>query len=278
MPYCVKGGLPALRAAVAQHGRTVSSRMLLPGVLLAASAYVSLDARAAGAIHARERRSSGVVMMIGGMGSGADTVVRPPHAALVAPVAAAGDASLQSVVIQSGGLALNDVVRQTSAPVASRVMALSPIIDEAAHIAGVDSALLMAVIDVESGGNPQAVSPKGAAGLMQLMPGTGTRHGASDLLDPRQNVVAGARYLKELMREFGRLPLALAAYNAGEGAVQKYGGQIPPYAETMNYVPKVIARYRWYQDAASAAGTASVQAVPDGARGHFLLVGSGGAD
>jgi soluble lytic murein transglycosylase-like protein len=153
-------------------------------------------------------------------------------------------------------------------------MALSPIIDEAAHVADVDSALLMAVIDVESGGDPQAVSPKGATGLMQLMPGTGERHGASNLFDPRQNIAAGARYLRELTRQFGALPLVLAAYNAGEGAVQKYGGQIPPYAETMDYVPKVIARYNWYRAAKSSAGAASVQDVTPSARGRFLLVRS----
>ncbi|ABE33069.1 lytic transglycosylase domain-containing protein [Paraburkholderia xenovorans] len=274
----VKGGLAVLAGAVATRYCMASVRTLLPGVLIATSAYVSLDARAADATHARQRRSRGVVMMIGGMTSGGDTAVLPARAAPVAPLAAAGDAGRQSVVIQSGGLALNDVVRQTSASVASRVMALSPIINEAARVADVDSALLMAVIDVESGGNPQAVSPKGATGLMQLMPDTGARHGASDLFDPRQNVAAGARYLKALMRQFGGLPLALAAYNAGEGAVQKYGGQIPPYAETLNYVPKVIARYRWYRDAASFPATASVQAVPNGVHDRFLLVGSGGVD
>ncbi|WP_408284920.1 lytic transglycosylase domain-containing protein [Paraburkholderia aspalathi] len=145
-------------------------------------------------------------------------------------------------------------------------------IDEAARATDLDSALLMAVIDVESGGNPQAVSPKGATGLMQLMPNTGARHGASDLFDPRQNIAAGARYLKQLMRQFGDLQLVLAAYNAGEGAVQKYGGQIPPYAETMNYVPKVIARYMGYRDAISSTGTVSNRAIADSSRGRVLLV------
>jgi soluble lytic murein transglycosylase-like protein len=218
-------------------------------------------------------------MMIGGMRNGGNvaTETTPRVASAYAP-AASDDAGRESVVIQSGRPQLDDTVRQTSSEVAARVMALSPIINEAAHVADVDSALLMAVIDVESGGNPQAVSPKGATGLMQLMPGTGARHGASNLFDSRQNIAAGARYLKALMRQFGALPLALAAYNAGEGAVQKYGGQIPPYAETMNYVPKVIARYQWYRDASSSAGTASVQAVSNEARGRFILVGSGGAD
>jgi soluble lytic murein transglycosylase-like protein len=156
-------------------------------------------------------------------------------------------------------------------------MALSPMIDEAAHVTDLDSALLMAVIDVESGGNPQAVSPKGATGLMQLMPRTGERHGAFNLFDPRQNVAAGARYLKQLIGQFGELPLALAAYNAGEGAVQKYGGQIPPYAETMSYVPKVIARYAWYREAMSSKGAVSTREGTESANGRFVLVGSGTA-
>jgi soluble lytic murein transglycosylase-like protein len=277
MPQRVKDRLSTVRGAIARRYCLVPHRALL-GALIAASACIPLVAQAAGTATAHQHRSSGVVMMIGGMTSNGDPAVVPTRAASVEPLATSGNAGRQSVVMQAGRSALNDAVRQTSASVASRVMALSPIIDEAAHVADVDSALLMAVIDVESGGNPQAVSPKGATGLMQLMPGTGARHGASDLFDPRQNIAAGARYLNDLLRQFGGLPLALAAYNAGEGAVQKYGGQIPPYAETMNYVPKVIARYRWYQDASSSAGTASVQAVSNGGRGRFLLVGSGGAD
>ncbi|MGY6124061.1 lytic transglycosylase domain-containing protein [Paraburkholderia strydomiana] len=158
------------------------------------------------------------------------------------------------------------------------MIALSPIIDQAARAVGLDSALLMAVIEVESGGNPQAVSPKGATGLMQLMPGTGARLGASDLFDVRQNVAAGARFLKDLMRQFGDLSLALAAYNAGEGAVQKYGGQIPPYAETMTYVPKVMARYHWYRNgyrnAASSTATRFGEETPERANGRFFMVAS----
>ncbi|EIF35532.1 soluble lytic murein transglycosylase-like protein [Burkholderia sp. Ch1-1] len=274
MLHRVKDKLSVPRSAAAKRCR----RTLLRGVLSAAIACVPLGARAVDVASARERHSSGVVMMIGGMTSDGDTGMLPARAVSVAPLAAAGDAGRQSVVIQPGSPALNGAIRQTSALVALRVRALSPIIDEAARVVNVDSALLMAVIDVESGGDPQAVSPKGATGLMQLMPGTGARHGASNLFDPRQNIAAGARYLKELMRQFGELPLALAAYNAGEGAVQKYGGRIPPYAETMSYVPKVIARYRWYQDASFSADTVSVQTVPHDVRGRFLLIGPGGTN
>jgi len=129
----------------------------------------------------------------------------------------------------------------------SRVLTWIPVIDAAAGRYGVDRALLMAVIDVESGGNALAVSPKGARGLMQLMPATGAMQGASDLFDPAQNVLAGARLLDSLLATYGEITLALAAYNAGEGAVKKYGGTIPPYAETQRYVQRVLARLTYYQ-------------------------------
>jgi soluble lytic murein transglycosylase-like protein len=107
---------------------------------------------------------------------------------------------------------------------------------------------------------------------MQLMPDTGSRQGASNLFDPRQNIAAGARYLSQLMRQFGDLQLALAAYNAGEGAVQKYGGQIPPYAETMSYVPKVIGRYMHYRNTTSSMSDIPTTTSNDAVRGRFLLV------
>lgn len=118
-------------------------------------------------------------------------------------------------------------------------------IARAARASGVDPHLLHAVISVESGHNPRAVSPKGAAGLMQLMPDTARRYGVADRFDPDQNVMGGALYLRDLMLRFdNRLELVLAAYNAGEGAVQRYGRQIPPYPETRRYVPRVMHNYR----------------------------------
>lgn len=168
-----------------------------------------------------------------------------------------------SVIVLRDGSATTGSMQGRSNSVASRVMALSSLIGDAAKLVELDPALLMAVIDVESGGNPRAVSSKGATGLMQLMPRTGALHGAHDLFDPRQNVVAGARYLRALVGQFGNLALALAAYNAGEGAVQKYGGQIPPYAETMSYVPKVIARYRWYRTATGSSSVLPIDASSD---------------
>ena len=111
-----------------------------------------------------------------------------------------------------------------------------------------DPALLRAVINAESGYNPNAVSRRGAGGLMQLMPMTARRLGVANVFDPAENVVGGARYLVELLKLFDNdLQLALAAYNAGEAAVLKYGRRIPPYRETTEYVSKVVAFYRQYR-------------------------------
>lgn len=105
--------------------------------------------------------------------------------------------------------------------------------------------LLHAVIRAESAYDPQALSKKGARGLMQLMPGTADRYGVSDSWDPEQNLDGGARYLRDLLDMFDQdLKLAVAAYNAGENAVKKYGNKIPPYPETMQYVRKVVTFYQ----------------------------------
>ncbi|MDP3873578.1 MAG: lytic transglycosylase domain-containing protein [Pseudomonadota bacterium] len=110
---------------------------------------------------------------------------------------------------------------------------------------GVEAGLLNAVVAVESAYNPKAVSPKGAAGLMQLMPDTARRYGVTDRFDPDQNLLGGALYLRDLIARFdNQLELALAAYNAGEGAVERHGRRVPPFAETRRYVPKVLDHYR----------------------------------
>lgn len=120
----------------------------------------------------------------------------------------------------------------------------SEAISEVSRRIGVDAALLHAVISVESGYRDGAVSPKGASGLMQLMPATARRYGLTSLFDPAGNIQAGARYLRDLLAMFDNdVELALAAYNAGENAVIRHGRRIPPYAETRRYVPLVLAHY-----------------------------------
>jgi soluble lytic murein transglycosylase-like protein len=131
----------------------------------------------------------------------------------------------------------------------ARASQYDSIIEGAAVSASLEPNLLRAVIVVESGFNSRAVSKRGAVGLMQLMPATASRFGVSNLYDPKENVHAGARYLKFLMDRFGQnIRLALAAYNAGEDAVARSGGQIPPFTETMAYVPKVLKVYRMLTD------------------------------
>lgn len=109
---------------------------------------------------------------------------------------------------------------------------------------GIDPYLIFCVMNQESGFHPTAVSGKGAQGLMQLMPATALRYGAVNPYDPAQNIKAGARYLRDLLDMFdGKVELTLAAYNAGEGTVMKYGNRVPPYQETQAYVRNITARY-----------------------------------
>ena len=121
-----------------------------------------------------------------------------------------------------------------------RIGAYRPLVVQAARETGLDSNLIHAVILAESAYDPKALSPKGAMGLMQLMPATAERFGVQDAWDPAQNIRGGTRYLKWLMERFGNdVELVVAAYNAGEGAVEKYGRSIPPYKETRAYVQRV---------------------------------------
>ena len=126
----------------------------------------------------------------------------------------------------------------------ARAAQYDAIIEGAAAGAALEANLLRAVIVVESGFNSHALSRRGAVGLMQVMPATASRFGVANLYDPRENVRAGASYLRFLMDKFGHdVRLVLAAYNAGEDAVARNGGRIPPFAETMAYVPKVLKIY-----------------------------------
>jgi soluble lytic murein transglycosylase-like protein len=131
---------------------------------------------------------------------------------------------------------------------AGRASSFDLLIDTAARTYGHDADLLRAIIQVESGFDARAVSSKGAIGLMQVMPATAARLGLVDpgrtLFDPEANVRTGAHYLRQLMDTFsGRPELAVAAYNAGEGAVQRYDGRVPPFPETQAYVRDVMMAY-----------------------------------
>lgn len=175
---------------------------------------------------------------------------------LLAPEAADRSAVLADATTPGLGATLSsdsrpppppEPVRAASPPRADPQLAarFSKLISRTAREFGLDVQLLHSIVTVESAYNAQAVSPKGAIGLMQVMPATGRRFGVTALDDPRQNLLAGARYLRFLLELFNQdLPLTIAAYNAGEGAVQKYRNTIPPYRETRDYVAKVLASYQ----------------------------------
>lgn len=140
------------------------------------------------------------------------------------------------------------MAQRTYMPAEASIKRFAPIIDVASRTHGVDAALVHAVVSAESGYNPGAISKAGARGLMQLMPETAKRYGVHNIMDPVENIQAGVRYLRDLLLMFnGNTELAIAAYNAGENAVIRNGNRIPPYAETIQYVPKVLGFYRKFQ-------------------------------
>lgn len=149
---------------------------------------------------------------------------------------------------------------------------IEPIVQQAAEEFAVDPALLKAVMAAESAFNPNAVSPKGAIGLMQIMPATAERYGLQGdrkksleqkLTDPKTNIRLAARYLRDLHSLFPASPeLVIASYNAGEGAVQKYNNAIPPYQETRNYVKIVKQFYQLYKPAANVLSVALSDGQP----------------
>jgi soluble lytic murein transglycosylase-like protein len=162
---------------------------------------------------------------------------------------------IQAFVSPSGRVVFTNLVDNAPAPVAPVLPAadvlaseipapLKALVDNISATHGVDPALVRAVMKTESNFNRYAVSPKGAMGLMQLIPTTGRRYGVRDFFDPQQNIEGGVRYLKFLLQKFnGNLDLSLAAYNAGENLVERLG-RIPPIPETTNYVRKIRAIYK----------------------------------
>ena len=138
------------------------------------------------------------------------------------------------------GFVPDEIVEEVVGPVGTDLRSLAI---AAARRHGLDPELVLAVVGVESAFRPKAVSPKGAQGLMQLMPGTARSLGVADAFDPAQNLDGGVRHLGSLLTLYGGdVSRALAAYNAGEGAVARHGG-IPPFKETREYVKKVLQRY-----------------------------------
>jgi soluble lytic murein transglycosylase-like protein len=136
------------------------------------------------------------------------------------------------------------VIRESPAANSSRLLTWREFAHKEARRINLDPKLVRAVIYVESGENPKAVSPKGAMGLMQLMPGTARDLGVEDPMRPRENIRGGVQYLSQMLDRFGGdVRLALAAYNAGPGAVEKFGG-VPPYPETQDFVKKVLNVYK----------------------------------
>jgi soluble lytic murein transglycosylase-like protein len=178
--------------------------------------------------------------------------------ALALAIPATADAQIYAWRDASGNLVLSDKAKDPSAQVTTYAVTKAPsfkttkgvvsgraaqydsLIEESASFHGVDANLVRAVIQQESGFNPRATSRVGAMGLMQLMPGTASDLGVDDPYNPVQNIRAGVSYLKGLLVKFAHnVELALAAYNAGPGAVKKYGNVVPPYRETKDYVARI---------------------------------------
>lgn len=171
----------------------------------------------------------------GGSPAGLKGLPAPPHFLGPAPVVPASTVSAGSGGTAGGGVA-----------------AWNGLVEKYAGQFDVPEDLVRAVMDQESGGDSRAVSPAGAQGLMQLMPGTARGLGVTNAFDPEQNVRAGVQLLRDNLNRYnGDVPRALAAYNAGPGAVAKYGG-VPPFRETQNYVARITARLNGSENGASA--------------------------
>jgi soluble lytic murein transglycosylase-like protein len=171
--------------------------------------------------------------------------VRPPELGPPAPKALSRYREATGLgPASSSSKALTSLAARQGAAVSDTLARFDREITRAARISGLDPALILSVVMEESGGDPNARSPKGALGLMQLMPDTARDLGVENRSDAAQNLHGGSRYLAEMLAKYaGRLDLALAAYNAGPGTVDRLGGKMPPYAETRRYVNRVLERY-----------------------------------
>ena len=172
-------------------------------------------------------------------------------ARLAGSQASAGQETLsvaQAAPVRAGTALLQAARPDLDLPSEAEFRRFAPIVARTARAHGVDEALVHAVIFAESSYDPDAISPAGASGLMQLMPATAAHYGVRDLFDPAQNVNGGVRFLRDLLAKFdGNVELALAAYNAGAYAVIRAGNRVPPNPATAAYVPKVIDYYRHFQ-------------------------------
>lgn len=191
------------------------------------------------------------VLMVGGLASNAasaDVLINLDNAEEVSISNTQIDAHYTLKIEEPKiNLSLNNAVLKPSYALKIKQLPYNDEVLLAAKQTTIDPALIHAVIAVESKHNAKARSLKGAYGLMQLMPATAQRFNVRDKQNIKQNILAGAQYLRELLTAFnGDINLSLAAYNAGPGAVYKYGGHIPPYKETLEYVPKVLRFYRQY--------------------------------
>lgn len=204
------------------------------------------------------------------------SIAPPAHADIFGYIDAAGDTHFSTEKLDDRyqiflkgerSFDSSELTRQVASPATSPLLRAvtqhpnlkkyEPVLLSAAREFHVDAALMKAMMAAESGFNPQAVSPKGAIGLMQIMPATAERYGVTadakvsiqqKLIDPKTNLRLAARYLRDLTRLFpNRQPLVIASYNAGEGAVQKYRNTVPPFPETRNYVQLVTQFYDFYR-------------------------------
>ena len=191
----------------------------------------------------------GLASIVSGVASAASLTRNvPPHVKSVVRADAHGRLIRTVIVsprlVQPTVVTASQVVSEPESTVARESAGVPDLVEAAAKRYDVDPLLVHSVIQAESNYNPYAVSPKGAQGLMQLMPGTARRLGVRRPFEAADNIRGGTRYLRELMDMFnGQVNLVLASYNAGEGAVLKYGRNVPPYRETRDYVKKIGKRY-----------------------------------